>query len=487
MTGGNTRPPASNSGGSVSALGWSGLEGACRQILALLFFFATVRFLSPDDLGVFSLGVALMGIFAIVIDEPIAEALVQKDTITASDWDTGYTINLGIAVLCLVLACAVSPVLAKLLHQPLLMSVIPALAVSSVVGAVGNVHKSFLSRSIQFRMIAQTALIAQGFAGIVGLGAAAAGLGYWALVLNVLSAATVTSLIYRIMTPWKPRFRIDTETVKDRRSYVSYSIAIRSTYLLRDQSLFVVVATLGDLKAVGYLSLAMRLARALGQLFEDVTSRPLISLISRHQNNLAQFGDVLGTILFIIGLVAFPSFVGVAELGTPLISVLLGAQWAPAGQLLPWICAGLSSWLFLHMVAVALRARGLGRAAVCLTAPTVFVDVVIFASAALIGLDWALRLWAVRALLIVPILIRVLAARLGLSARALSEIWVAPLTASILMMLGLRWLDGNQQFGQGALGLLAMITAGAAIYCVSLLALSSRSTRNKLLLGVNRQ
>ena len=65
-------------GGRVSVLAWSGLESACRQILSLLFFLGTIRFLSPADLGVFSLGVALMGIFAIVIDEPIGEALVQK-------------------------------------------------------------------------------------------------------------------------------------------------------------------------------------------------------------------------------------------------------------------------------------------------------------------------------------------------------------------------------------------------------------------------
>ena len=143
----------------VSVLAWSGLESACRQILSLLFFFATVRFISPSDLGVVSLGVALTGIFAIFIDEPIGEALVQQANATTSDWDTGYTVNIAIALLCLLLACVTSPVLAKLLQQPLLAFVIPALAMSSVFGAIGNIHRSHLSRSLQFRKIAQTALL----------------------------------------------------------------------------------------------------------------------------------------------------------------------------------------------------------------------------------------------------------------------------------------------------------------------------------------
>ena len=344
----------------VSVLAWSGLESACRQILSLLFFFATVRFISPSDLGVVSLGIALTGIFAIFIDEPIGEALVQQDNATTNDWDTGYTVNIAIALLCLLLACVTSPVLAKLLQQPLLAFVIPALAMSSVFGAIGNIHRSYLSRSLQFRKIAQTALLGQVCAGRVSLSLAAAGFGYWALILNVLTGAAVTSLVYRLVCNWRPKLRIDIATVRARASYVGYSVAIRSLYLLRDQSLFIVAGTLGDLKTVGYLSLAMRVARALGQLFEEVTSRPLVSLISRQQNDLTQFGDVLRTVLHIIGLIVFPSFIGLAELGTPVISTFIGGQWAQAGHFLPWICAGMSGWLFLHVVAVALRARGLG-------------------------------------------------------------------------------------------------------------------------------
>jgi O-antigen/teichoic acid export membrane protein len=469
----------------ITVLAWSGLESTCRQILSLLFFFGTVRFLSPSDLGVFSLGIALMGIFAVLIDEPIGEALVQQHSATTFDWDTGYSINLAIAVLCLVLACALSPLLSWLLDQPLLLFVIPVLGVSSLVGAMGNIHKAFLSRSLRFRTIAQSALLAQVLAGVVSLGLAAAGYGYWALVLNVLSAAAVSSVTYRLVCTWKPRLRIDRGTVKARAPYVSYSIAIRFLYLLRDQSLFIVAGSLGDLKTVGYLSLAMRVARALGQLFEEVTSRPLISLISRQQNDLAQFGAVLRTVLQIIGLVAFPSFIGLAELGTAVISGLIGVKWAPAGHFLPWICAGLSGWLLLHVVAVALRARGLGRLAVMLTAPTICIDVCIFASAAIIGLDQALELWTIRAVVAFPVLAWVFSVRLGVPVRVLAQIWFAPAVAAVLMLVTLRWLEHGA--ADGFPGLLMMIAAGAAVYGVVLVALSWRGTLGLLPFGALRR
>jgi O-antigen/teichoic acid export membrane protein len=348
---------------------------------------------------------------------------------------------------------------------------------------MGNIHRAYLSRSLKFRTIAQTALIAQLCAGTVSLGAAAVGFGYWALVLNVVTAAVVTSVTYWRVCAWRPRLRIATATVRARAPYVGYSIAIRSLYLLRDQSLFIVAGTLGDLRTVGYLSLAMRVARALGQLFEEVTSRPLIALISRQQNDISQFGSVLRTMLQIIGLVAFPCFVGLAELGTPIISMLIGSRWAPAGHFLPWICAGLAGWLFLHVVAVALRARGLTRVAVGLTAPAIFVDVGIFASAASVGLDFALKIWAVRAALTVPVLVWTLATRLGVSARSLTRIWSAPAVATVLMLLSLRELGARWE--PDTFGLLALIVTGAVVYGISLLALSWRSSHHKLLLGLD--
>ena len=192
---------------------------------------------------------------------------------------------------------------------------------------------------------------------------------------------------------------------------------------------------------------------------------------------------MLRTVLQVIGLVAFPSFIGLADLGTRVIATFIGARWAEAGHFLPWICAGLSGWLLLHVVAVALRARGLGRLAVYFTAPTILIDVGIFASAALIGLDWSLELWAARALLMPPVLVSVLSIRLGVPVRSLVHIWAAPAMASVLMLLSLRWLEGSPLGDRGALGLLALIFAGAAVYGIALLTLSWRSTRNRLQLG----
>ena len=62
----------------------------------------------------------------------------------------------------------------------------------------------------------------------------------------------------------------------------------------------------------------------------------------------------------------------------------------------------LGSWLILHIVAVSLRARLLGRTAVILTAAATLFDVALLAALAPLGLELALIGWAARDVLSIP-------------------------------------------------------------------------------------
>jgi hypothetical protein len=129
-------------------------------------------------------------------------------------------------------------------------------------------------------------------------------------------------------------------------------------------------------------------------------------------------------------------------------------------------CAAVGGWLLLHIVAVALRAQGMGRLAVCLTAPAALIDLCIFASAAFVGFDWTLRLWAARSLVIIPALVPVLSARLGVRVRDLVRVWLLPLTATLLMLSSLRFIEYHQ-IAPGMVGVVLLAGAGAGIYCAT--------------------
>jgi O-antigen/teichoic acid export membrane protein len=454
----------SPAGERLLALGWSAAEGTCRQFLSLAFFFISVRFLHPYDLGVFALALAFNNVTMIFVNDMIGEALLQKATVTALDWDTGFTVNLIITIALVLGLVAVSVPIARVLHDPSLRYAIPALGFATLTGAFGAIQHAFLARTLRFERIAQTTLASQIIAGLVGLALAASGAGYWALIANVVIFSTTGAVLLWIVSPWKPRPRIDRSTITSIYAYSAYVAAIRTIYLLRDQSPLIIAGMLVDVAHVGLFSLALRIARCLGQLFEDVTSRPLLSLISRDQHDPERFGSALIEIMALVGMVALPAYCGLALVGPMLLPLVFGDVWAPAGELLPWICIALGGWLVLHITAVALRAKSSGRLAVKLTAIAALADVVMFAAAAPFGLSWMVMAWAGRSLLSIPIAVYVLQTRLGVAATSLLRRTFPALMASALMAALLVFAQRPTTF----MGLALLIGGSAAVYGVAM-------------------
>ena len=454
----------------LSTLGWSGAENLFRQVFSLGFFFVCVRFLQPTDLGIFALALACTAVPGVLIDEPIAEALVQQPDATRAAWDTGFTVNLVLATALLLLLTACGPGLGSFFGKPGLAYALPALGFASLLGALGNVQKAYLARQLRFRVIAQTTLASQLVGGAAAVALAMQGFGYWALIASVAIAAGASSAIYAVLSPWKPRLAMDRAVILAHLPYAGYSAGLRTVYLLRDQSPLIIAGLLLSLAEIGYLSLAIRVGRCLGQLFEEVTSRPLLSMMSREQGSRERFGAVLTEVLAMIGLVAPPAYVGLAMLGPVAIPLMFGAAWASAGDLLPMLCVVLGGWLLLHIVAVSLRARAMGRIALRLCAPAALLDVAIVSATMPLGLRWALMAWAARAVLWLPLVLWVLQRHLDVDLKRLARLWAAPCAASAAMgglIGGLRhWVD------PGLGGLVLTAAAAGCAYAAVLVALS---------------
>jgi O-antigen/teichoic acid export membrane protein len=449
----------------LQTLGWSAVENACRQLLSLGFFLVTARFLQPSDVGVFALSLAFASITQIFVNDMIPESLVQKPNITNTDWDTGFTLNLIIAVGFLILWLTISWPVSRMLGEPSLQLTLPVLATAGVIGAFGDVQKAFLARTLCFRVIAQTTLIGQIIGGVAGVVLAVFDFGYWSMIAALTITTAVGSVIYWWQSSWKPKLRIERATIESRFSYAAYVAAIRTIYLLRDQSPLIIAGLLVDLTQIGLLSLALRIARSMGQLFEEVTSRPLLSLVSREQHDIVQFGNVLAEVLTLVGMVAIPGYSALAIIGPLALPLVFGQKWAMAGTYLPLVCAALGGWLLLHVAVVSLRARSLGRTAVALTAAAVSVDMVIIAVLAPFGLRLALMGWAARNVLSVPISIYIFQTRLGVSARTLMTRWAAPLVATALMAGTLGGLD-RHGLSHGLKGVATMCGAAILTYMV---------------------
>jgi PST family polysaccharide transporter len=444
------------------ALIWSTAEVAIRQLLTLFFSFGVLAFIKPDDLGLFTLAYALNQIPSVLLDDPIIEALIQKNDVTTRDWNTGFTANLVLTCASLLLSVAVSGWVADLMGQPGLRHALPIVTLCSVIGCLGYVQKGFLARELHFATMAKTMLRSQLIAGVIGLGLAIAGYGYWALIGNLVVFTVCNSIAFWRACPWKPRLQFDRDSGRAIFAYARHSTLVRLVLLLRDSAPSIIVGALYDAATLGLFALALRIARTLGLFFEDASRQPLMALMSREQGDRDGFAVLLLDIITVLGVLALPAFVGLALTGRYLPGLVFGAEWAGSGALLPWLCIVIAGWVVLHVISVSLRAVGQVKSAFRVLAPFVGLDLLCMVVLAPFGIGWALIGMSVRMVLSLPFLGTLMQSTLGVSVRALLGRWLLPIIGVLAMaavvVLTIRLV------GPDRVGVLAACLGGGAVY-----------------------
>lgn len=455
-------------GPRLRALSWSGAEAVARQGLSVLFWFVLVIFMTPHDIGVFLLAVALVAIPAVVLDAPLAEALIQREDASEEDWDAAFTANLLLGLAVFLLALLLARPAAWLLREPALAAAVPALGAAALLGALGNIHRAALARELRFRATTLVALAGWLVAGGAALALAAVGFGYWALIANVVIGTLVSGPGYWWVSTQQPRLRLPPDNLRALFPFATQVTALRSVVLVRDQSPFLVLGLVAGPMPVAFFGLAMRVARSVGQLAESCTNEPLLAVMSREQHDPVGAGRLLLELLVLLGTVALPAFIGLAVAGPWIIGAVFGPGWAPSAQMLPWLCVVVAGWLLLHVVAVALRARGAAMAALAVTAAAVTIDLVILAALAGYDVVWALAGIVLRLLLTLPILAWMLRRHLAVPVPRLVARLAAPAVAAALMGWCMHALGGRIETDAARLAM--AVPLGGLVYLGALAA-----------------
>lgn len=456
---------------------WSALESAGRQLLSLALSFVTIAFISPHDLGIFSLSIALIQIFAIVVDDPMGEALLQRSECVEADWDSGYTANMVLAVFTTIIAIVLSPFVAALLHIPDLARALPAVALNILIGAFGNIPRYHASRDLRFRAVAQLVLIAGLAGGTTTLALAISGWGYWALIIGSLVTSMVATILARRSAAWTPRLRFDRTRLAPLIPFALSSCAAQSILIVRDVTIPLTVGAFSGATQVGFFVLALRLSRTLGLFFEDLTRRPLLSLISRMQDAPDRAAALIRDVVAAIGSIVLPSFTGLAIIGPTLISLCFGAQWARAGDLIPFLCFIVVGWFTLHLPSVSLRASGeVGRSVRLLAVPTIADLVLIVTILSIADLHWALIALCLRAIAFLPSTVAIMRRHLRVSGRSILDALTLPLTGVGAMILASIVLVPH--LGSGWPGLILLTLINSFVYAVPIAISALLGNRN---------
>lgn len=281
--------------------------------------------------------VVLVNFVGLFQDAGLAQATVQRPSISHAQISTLFWLNFALTLFLGSLIAALAPVIVWVYGEPRLFGLSLLLAMPVAVSGLWLQHRALLQRHMRFVAIARVEVLSSALGVAVGVFAALAGAGYWALAYMALATSLAATLAYWSETRWRPgRPRRDTGVRPMLRfganltgfNFVNYFARNADNFLIGK---FIGTAALGQYSRA-YSLMVMPLAQINGPL-----GSALLPALSALQSDAVGFRRLYLKYLTWIAWLTLIPIAAAAYFGAELVRFLLGPEWALAGQIFEWL------------------------------------------------------------------------------------------------------------------------------------------------------
>lgn len=328
--------------GDVAARGTGvtlGLQGV-RFLLQTVSLVLLARLLTPAEFGVVAMVTAITGAADLVRDFGLSLAAVQAKELSDAERTNLFWANVGIGAACGLVLVATTPLIVALYGEPRLTPIVLSVAGVFVISGATTQFRAELSRSLRFFALSGSDIAAQAAGIVTAVALALLGLGYWAIVAQIVVVAVVTLLCNVVVCRWRPG--LPRRDVSIRR-FFRFGGGVLGTQLLAYVTKNIDNVAIGAYSGAFQLGLYSRayqlLMMPLSQINAPLTTVAL-PVLSRVQDDEQAYRRYLGKAQLVGGYVTATVLALCGALAVPLVEILFGARWAGVAPILALLAIG---------------------------------------------------------------------------------------------------------------------------------------------------
>jgi O-antigen/teichoic acid export membrane protein len=312
------------------------------SLTSMVVFIATSvvvnRILTPSEIGIFSLAVAIFGVLMSVQQMGLIQYIAREQDMSQDKYGTAWTLTFCQGCLLFSMLLALAHPLAHFFEQPELDKILQLLALCYLAWVLQAFYSAVLYRN---QLFAQNGLcnLAQVCVGNgLGLLLVLRGHGPISLAWGMLAGAVTIGLLSYILARRLVRPTFSLKFWREQLSFGALSMVQTSIWAASARAVPILVGKVMGPAAVGYYSRA----QSLGEMVDTQLLMPFLRnfLPSVAQANAQSRDSFHWSILRLnriyLGL-RTPAFIILAVLAGPALSLLFGSQWQPAALCLSFL------------------------------------------------------------------------------------------------------------------------------------------------------
>lgn len=315
---------------TARTLKWSSLDKIGSQVCYAVTGVVLANVLSVRDFGVVGAAGIFQGFTLLFADAGFGAALLQKKTVSATDYSTVFWLNLLLSTALFMAVFVCAPWLGTLFKSDELVPVVRVIMLAPVLTALGIVQTNKLTKEMNVRPVAVANLVSLSVGGAVGLVIAFAGGGAWALVWQTVVGAGVRTLWLWVAARWRPNWVFSRTSL---RSLMGVGMGVLGSQLCNTvfQAAYpFIIGTVYSLTSLGYYNQASKWTKMGTASLSQIMTTAFVPLLAGVQDDVATCRRYIGRINRLAAFLLFPVMGGLIALAQPLFHVLFGVKWDAA-------------------------------------------------------------------------------------------------------------------------------------------------------------
>jgi len=432
--------------------------------LSMITFVAYARLLSPAELGVGTVIIAIVELIGLVYSSVLEDPLVRLEQLDDRHICTAFWASVIVSLVSIVV---ISGAVMLYTPDPVLQWMTAVASVKILFTMMARVYVAQMRRSSNFRMLASRTLLGKVCGGVGGVAVALCGLGAWAVIAQAVIMEFVSIIVLMRADRRRMAFYIDGPFLRELlKAGTPVALNALSSQTLQ-RGVNVILGMTAGTNAVGMFNMAMRII----DLPRTAIYHGLISyalpVFARRSADPSRLRAILNDSTAVSGFLLTPLFIGIALTAQDLILLIFGAKWAeaiPLLQVLACTAAIGNTAMYATTALVAVNRSYLTIKAEVAT--TLLALALVYGFGSLFGgMAAALALLA-RMVIITPLQIRGLNSAIDYGWRLFFDTNYRSVIAS-LVMAAIVLMVSSRSGLQGYLHLICDIVVGALSYAVA--------------------
>lgn len=308
---------------------WGAFSKGGRQVAQLLSYIFFARFLSPQDFGLMSMALVVIGLGDVFRDFGISSAIIQQKNISDSFLNSIFWVNLSLGGVISLIVFFSSPLISDFYSNRSLIPILQILSVIFFVGNLGSLQRSLFEKEMNFKTVYIIDLITQVFSSLVGVIIAYNGGGIWSIITQTILFYIFSTLLIWMASKWSPSFVLnlnDLKIIKD------FSINLTGFNLInffsRNADYIIIGKFLGS-EQLGYYTLAYKIMLYPLQFISDIVNKVTYPIYSKIQDENEKIKNIYKKVTVSIALITMPLMIGLMLLCKPFVLTVFGDKWKP--------------------------------------------------------------------------------------------------------------------------------------------------------------